>query len=268
MKRRSLITGVFLAAIAQAGVACAEQVNMATDTHPGSEHPLPDAPSGEQVLQRVDANMTSETRIIVSRMIIHGRRRSRTVESRSWAKGEDAAFTEYLAPAREKGTKMLKLSDRLWVYSPHTDRIIQLSGHMLRQSVMGSDLSYEDMMDDPHLANLYSAVVTGREVVAERMCWVLQLTAKKKDVAYQSRKLWVDQERYVPVQQELYAKGGRLLKRMELTHFKQMNRRWYPMRMVFKDMLRAGKGTEFVVESIEFDAAIPEHMLSKAALRR
>jgi hypothetical protein len=41
---------------------------------------------------------------------------------------------------------MLRLENQLWIYSPSTDRNIQNSGHMLRQSVMGSDLSYEDML--------------------------------------------------------------------------------------------------------------------------
>ncbi|MDD2598499.1 MAG: outer membrane lipoprotein-sorting protein [Kiritimatiellae bacterium] len=225
-------------------------------------------PSGHSILEKVDANMTSETSITTSKMIIHGRRVSRTIESRSWSTGADNAFTEYLAPARERGTKMLKLGDRLWMYSPDTDRTIQLSGHMLRQSVMGSDLSYEDMMDDPRLAQIYAAEIVGTEAVEERPCWVLQLTANEQDVAYQSRKLWVDQERYVPVREELYAKGGKLLKRINLSGFKRIDERWYPMRMVFKDMLKNGKGTEFIVATIEFNAEIPSHILTKAALRR
>ena len=60
--------------------------------------------------------------------------------------GSEKAFTENLSPAREAGTKMLKLKDKLWTYSPQTDRIIQISGHMLRQSINGSDMSYKDMM--------------------------------------------------------------------------------------------------------------------------
>lgn len=225
-------------------------------------------PTGESLLKQMDANMTSECRIISSRMVICGRRTSRTITSRSWARGEDTAFTEYLAPAREKGTKMLKLGDRLWMYSPSTDRIIQLAGHMLRQSVMGSDLSYEDMMDDPHLSSLYTAKVTGTESVDLRPCWVLQLTATNKNVAYQSRTVWVDQERIVPIREDLFAKSGKLLKRIDLASFELVGERWYPMRMTFKDMLKKGKGTEFFVDEIQFDVPIPAHILTKAALRR
>ncbi|NQT26984.1 outer membrane lipoprotein-sorting protein [candidate division KSB1 bacterium] len=224
-------------------------------------------PFGEEILNRIDMNMSSKNRKVVSKMVIHGRRGSRTIESQSWVEGTDKSFTEYLAPAREKGTKMLKLEDRLWIYSPSTDRTIQISGHMLRQSVMGSDLSYEDMLEDPKMTNDYEAVVIGEEEVDDRLCWIVELTAKHAEVAYHFRKMWVDQKRDIPIMQELIAKSGTLLKRMELKDVTLMGGRWYPKRFIFKDMLKSGKGTEFLVESIEFDVAIPGHLFTKAALR-
>ena len=39
----------------------------------------------------------------------------------------------------------------------------QLSGHLLRQSVMGSDLSYEDMMEERKLSEVYSAKIIQEE---------------------------------------------------------------------------------------------------------
>jgi len=116
-------------------------------------------PSAKEIIEKVDRNMSAERRIFTSKMIIHNKRNTRTVESKSWSEGEKKSYSEYLSPPREQGTKMLKLEDQLWIYSPSTDRIIQISGHMLRQSVMGSDLSYEDMMEDPHLLNHYTGKV-------------------------------------------------------------------------------------------------------------
>jgi outer membrane lipoprotein-sorting protein len=225
-------------------------------------------PAGKALLREVDRNLSSSNRIVSSSMIIHGRRATRTVRSRTWGVGEARAFTEYLAPARERGTKMLKLADTLWMYSPSTDRTIQISGHMLRQSVMGSDLSYEDMMEDRMLSEEYEAEVIGEESIDDRPCWLLQLRATVPDAAYHTRRIWVDRERKIPLRQELYAKSGRLLKRLDLEDIRRVDDRWYPYRMRFKDMLKRGEGTEFIVEEIEFDGEIPAHLLSKAALRR
>ncbi len=224
--------------------------------------------SAVEILQRIDQNLSSESRVVNSKMIVHSRRTDRTIVSKTHAKGEDHSFTEYLAPAREKGTKMLKLGKKLWIYSPSTDRIIQISGHMLRQSVMGSDLSYEDLMDDKKLTTHYRAQVTRTDTLETRMCWILELTAKEADVSYYKRTLWVDKERFVPLRQELFAKSGTLLKRVDMNNYERIQGRWYPKKFIFKDMLKTGKGTEFIVNSIRFNVPIPGYIFSKAALRR
>jgi outer membrane lipoprotein-sorting protein len=225
-------------------------------------------PDGKEILEEIDRNMSSDSRIYSSDMVIHGRRGSRTISSRTWLEGEDQSFTEYLAPAREKGTKMLKLEDKLWMYSPGTDRTIQISGHMLKQSVMGSDLSYEDMLDDKKLTTYYDAVVTDEEDIDGRKTWIVELTANKADVAYHMRRIWVDQQRTIPLRQELYAKSGKLLKRLTLSDVVKIEGRWFPRKMTFKDMLKDGQGTEFIINDIQFDVSIPQELLSKASLRK
>ena len=227
-----------------------------------------DYPDAEAVLQKVDDNMSSDTRIMEFQMVIHGRRNSRTISSKGYAEGFDKSFTEYLSPEREKGTKMLKLEDKLWIYSPSSDRTIQLSGHMLRQSVLGSDLSYEDMMEDRKLTDVYDAKVIGEETINERKTWVLELNAKVEDVAYVKRKVWIDQERYVPLQEELFAKSGQLLKKTVMTDVVQIEGRWFPKKMNYKDMLKDGKGTDFIFIDIQFNAQIPEYIFSKASLKK
>ncbi len=220
------------------------------------------------ILEKVDENMSSENRVFESTMTIHGKRNSRSISSRSWSVGTEKSFTEYLSPATEKGTKMLKVQNQLWIYSPSTDRTIQISGHLLRQSVMGSDLSYEDMMEDRKLTEVYMAKVIGEEKFEERNTVVLELTAKVDDVAYYKQKMWIDTERYVPLKQELYARSGQLLKRMELKDVKKIESRWFPTLMIYKDMLKDGKGTEFRMTSVKFDQKIPDYIFTKAALKQ
>jgi outer membrane lipoprotein-sorting protein len=226
------------------------------------------AQDAKEILETVDKNMYSKNRIFESDMVIHGRRSSRTVTSRTYSEGDIQSFTEYLSPAREQGTKMLKQEDKLWIYSPSTDRIIQISGHMLRQSVMGSDLSYEDMMDDRKLTDIYDATIAGHETIDGRDTYVLDLVANVEDVAYHVQKMWVDSERFVPLKQEMFAKSGQLLKRTELSDVQKVQGRWFPMTMVYKYMLKDGNGTEFRMTSAKFDQDIPEYIFTKAALKQ
>ena len=225
-------------------------------------------PDAIEVMNKIDQNMSSDNQVVVSTMVIHGRRSSRSIRAKSWVQGQDKSFTEYLSPAREKGTKMLKIEDQLWMYSPQSDRTIRISGHMLRQSMMGSDLSYEDMMEDRKMSEIYSGEIVGEEIYDEHDCWIVELTAKEDDLAYHSQKLWVDKEYLTPRKQQLYAKSGKLLKVIELSELFKIDDRWYPKHMLFQDVLLKGKGTEFIVESIDFDRDIPEYIFSKASLRK
>ena len=225
--------------------------------------------TAEELIKAIDANLNAKSRVLTSKMIVHGRRSSRTIESRNWIKGINQAYTEYLAPPREAGTKMLKLGDKLWTYSPQTDRVIQISGHMLRQSVMGSDMSYNDMLEDRPLTELYHATIEGSEMINGHKHWILFLEAKKTGLSYPKRRAWVDVEYLLPMKEELYAKSGKLLKSTSMDGIKKIQGRWFPSRFIFKDELkRNSKGTEWVITDIQFDVEIPEQIFSKAALRK
>jgi len=132
---------------------------------------------------------------------------------------------------------------------------------------MGSDLSYEDMMEDQRLVALYDAVVVGEERVGDRPSWVLTLSSRGGDIAYFTRKIWVDKERSVVLREERFAKSGKLLKSTEVLDVQRMKERWVPTRVIFRDALKGGEGTEFVVKAMEFNAAIPDHLFTKASLR-
>ena len=223
----------------------------------------------EELISFIDGNLYAKSQIYTSKMIVHGRRSSRTIKSRTWVVGVTKAFMEYLSPPREAGTKMLKKNDKLWTYSPQTDRVIQISGHMLRQSIMGSDMSYKDMMEEKSLQEIYNAKLEGIEVINGRKHYVLFLEAKIIGLSYPKRRAWIDAEYFLPTKEELYAKSGKLLKSTSMDGIKKVQGRWYPSRFIFKDELkRNSKGTEWIVEDIQFDIPIPESRFSKALLRK
>ena len=225
--------------------------------------------NADNIIKAIDKNLNAESRTITSKMVVRGRRSSRTIKSKSWVVGTDLAFTEYLSPPREAGTKMLKLGEKLYTYSPQTDRVIQISGHMLRQSVMGSDMSYNDMMEDRPMEELYKATIEGSAKVDGRDHWIIVLDAKVKGLSYPKRRSWVDKEYLLPIKEELYAKSGKLLKTASLEGIKKIQGRWFPSKFVYKDELkRNSKGTEWIIDNIQFNKKIPDSRFSKALLRK
>ena len=228
-----------------------------------------DQMSASDIIKAIDKNLNADSRVITSKMVIKGRRNSRTIESKNWIVGTELAFTEYLSPPREAGTKMLKIGEKLYTYSPQTDRVIQISGHMLRQSVMGSDMSYNDMMEDRPIEQLYKATLEGSIKIDGRDHYIIALDAKVKGLSYPKRRSWVDKEYLLPTKEELYAKSGKLLKTASLHEIKKIDGRWFPSKFIYKDELkRNSRGTEWIINDIQFNKKIPDSRFSKALLRK
>ena len=225
-------------------------------------------PNATKIIQRVDEQLSSKSRRAESTLIIYGKRFTRKMQSINYTQGTTHSFVEYIAPEREKGTKMLKLNKEMWIYSPSTDRTIMISGHLMRQSMMGSDLSYEDMMEDRKLSEMYSATYVKEELIDGRNCYVIDLKAILDDVAYPSQRIWVDTEYQVPLYQQLFAKSGKLLKEIKNRDIQQIGNRWFPMKINYKDMLKDGKGTDLIIQKIEFDINIPTSIFTKSSLKR
>ncbi|MBK9645506.1 MAG: outer membrane lipoprotein-sorting protein [Deltaproteobacteria bacterium] len=224
--------------------------------------------TADQILARIDQNLTFESRSSRMTMTVTKNGRVKTYEIVSYGRGAEEGASEYISPARDAGTKMLKKGDELWMYMPSVEKVQKISGHMLRQGMMGSDLSYEDMLESDDWRSNYNAVALPDEALGGRPCWVLDLTAKSEDVSYPRRKVWVDQAWLLPVRQELYALSGMLLKVWLMSDPKQYGERWYPMKMTVEDKLQQGSKTEIVFTEMLFSVPLEEEIFTTRWLER
>lgn len=136
------------------------------------------------------------------------------------------------------------------------------------QSVMCSVLLYEDTVADCKLINMFNLKVILEEISDGHLAWVLELKAKVEEVAYQKRKIWIGQERYISLKEELFAKSGQLLKTTMMSDVVKIQGRWFPKKINYKDVLKDGDGTDFVIVAIEFNVEIPEYTFNKASLKK
>jgi len=221
-----------------------------------------------RLLVEVDKNMWASTKHIDGRLIIDNGRRVRTLSMESWMEGVTKSYSYYKAPARERGTKMLKRDRKLWMYTPHTDRKILIAGHLLRQSMMGSDLSYEDMMEDEKISEAYTGTIDGMEEMEGVKTLVMTLKAKRKTKTYQTLKIWVDPAKNIVLKEEAYAKSGKLLKLIRFTEYRKVGYRLFPKKMIFRDMLKENTKTTYMFDKIQFDVDIPAKYFSQRILKR
>jgi outer membrane lipoprotein-sorting protein len=129
---------------------------------------------------------------------------------------------------------------------------------MLRQGLMGSDFSYGDASENPSMADDYEAVIEGEEELDGRPTIVLHLTARRDDLAYPSRRIWVDSERWVPLKEERFARSGKLLKTATLGDVRQIGDRWYPFRLELDNALQNDTRTTLQFLEMELGVTISE----------
>lgn len=213
-------------------------------------------PTPTQILERVDANMTMLTVRATARMIIQYREGDvRELEFTSWSQGTEESFLEFTSPARDAGSRFLRRDDAMWIYLPRVGKSIRIQGHMMRQGLMGSDFSYGDASENPSMVEDYEAVIEREEELDGRPTYVLYLTARRRDLAYQSRRIWVDSERWVPLKEEQFARSGKLLKTARLGDVRHIGGRWYPFRVELDNALQTDTST--VLQFLEFELNIP-----------
>ena len=235
---------------------------------PAQETQQTTQPTASDLLAALDGNLQSESQESTVQMIVNDGRRTRTFSMKSIAKGRTHSAMEYQTPKREKGTRMLKVDGQMWLYFPRAERVQKISGHMMRQGMMGSDVSYEDMMTSADFEDMYDAKVLGEEMVEGRKHWKLEATAKDSSVSYPKRIIWIDDEYRIPTKQELYALSGLLLKTWTMSDIKQVDGKNVPMKMVISDELKKGSSTTIVTESITFDIPLQDQIFSRRWLER
>jgi outer membrane lipoprotein-sorting protein len=228
-------------------------------------------PNAAELLRRVDENEVFVTIQYEGDMIIEyqGRRYVKTMKA--WARQNSDSFIEF-TNAEDRGTRYLKKTGRLYVYSPDTEEVMLISGHMLKESMMGSDLSYEDTIDNEKLSARYDPVVSGSEVWnmggVNRDCWILELTAKKRTESYPRRRLWIDKENGDCLHYELFALSGAKLKEYTLLKVELIGGRRFPVESEMRDLLRRGSKTTFIMRKVLMDQPIADSVFSQRNLER
>ncbi|MBC8383448.1 MAG: outer membrane lipoprotein-sorting protein [Candidatus Cloacimonetes bacterium] len=218
--------------------------------------------TGEEILRKIDENEYYDTIEYTGKMIIHIDDQIRTKELAVQARSEGhKALVEFTNP-EDYGTKYLLIDDELWIYFPTEEEVVKISGHMLKEGMMGSDFSYEDALESSKISEKYNVEIAAQDTIQNHPCWVLKLTAKVKDVPYYSRKLWIDKEHFFTWKEEMYAKSGKLLKEMNVLEIKQFDDRYFPVKSEMINKLRRNSKTVFIMDDIVFDVFLPDDVFS------
>lgn len=96
------------------------------------------------------------------------------------------------------------------------DSLKQLGGGEMSQSLFGSELSYEDIIDSPFAWS--QQTIVGTQDVDRFPCQILESKPGPGHTSsYASVKTWVDPRRMVPLQIEKYDSSGKVVRRINVT---------------------------------------------------
>jgi len=225
------------------------------------------AQSVDDILARVDANMSFKSIRYTGRMeiTVGGETRAKTMVAA--AQGSSKAFAEFTNP-EDRGVRYLKLDKNLWIYFPKEQDTVKISGHLLKEGMMGSDVSYEDALESADFRAKYAASLTGKDTVDGRPCDVLELKAKVPTAAYDRWVLWIDAERSVTLKQEMYARSGKMLKTSAALEVTRIGDRWFPVRTRYVSKIRSNTSTVFTMTDVQLDAKLDPQQFTMAALTK
>jgi len=222
--------------------------------------------TAEEIINMRDDNEYFDTAEMEADMIIASGSRiiTKTMVALSDRKNSLVEFTN----SQDRGTKFLKREDDLWMFFPDAEEIIKISGHMLNQGMMGSDFSYQDVMESDKLTDLYDFEIIKEEELDGRLCYVLEGIAKEGvKVSYYRRVSWIDKERFIGLKEELYAQSGRILKETKVNKIEEIEGRLIAVDSVMENKLRKDTYTQFILIRINFNPEIPEETFSLQNLR-
>jgi outer membrane lipoprotein-sorting protein len=217
--------------------------------------------TAEEIIKNVERNEINEAERVEGSMIINDRFGSRVKTFVSYAAGADKMLLEFTNP-EEKGQKILRLEDEIYLYFPEAEEVIHLQGAALKESVMGSDFSYEDMTGEGDLLDQYKVTLLGEETIEGRRHYHLELEARKRGQAYPKQEAWVDAETWVMTRANAYSLSGRLLKEMELGDIRKVAGKYIAYYVIMRDAMKKNSSTEMRIEAIDLQADLPPDIFS------
>ena len=171
--------------------------------------------TGEQVLAQVDRNLEPGD-LEMYRKIINIEPDGQRKEYVLWflKKDKDKVVTLFVSPASEAGRATLRLGDNMWLYIPNVGKPIRITS---MQSVVGGVFNNADIMRLD-----YSVEYTVAEMSEADGQILLDLKARSAAVAYDRLRMWVDEERLVPVRIDCFAATGMLIKTLHFSDIKDI----------------------------------------------
>ncbi len=181
----------------------------------------------------------------------------------------------FRVPAEVRGTATLLVEhadgdDDIWIYLPALRKVRRLVANNKKDSFVGTDFSYGDIIghrvQDWKYALLRTEVLDGADTYVIEA--IPRTDAVREHSGYGKRKLWIRRDNYVAIRGQYWDTGDTLLKELEADDVREIDpakAKWqaFQLRMTNK---QTGHVTEFRVSDLEVDIGLDDALFSERYL--
>jgi outer membrane lipoprotein-sorting protein len=126
---------------------------------------------------------------------------------------EDRAYVEFLAPADERGRKMLAKGKNYWSTFPDSKRVTAISR---REMIGNSVFALADLFQLNAETDYDATIVASEKDAAGVELLKLDLKGKHDEVPYNRIEYWVEAKDYFPVKAKFFGVSGKHLKSLDV----------------------------------------------------
>jgi outer membrane lipoprotein-sorting protein len=169
-----------------------------------------------------------------------------------YVKGTDKSVIKFTSPAKWRGRIILLNGTNMWFYTSHSRPIRIAPIHRLVGGLSNADVA------SAYFSQEYHPIIVNEDGLQ----YTLELTPKRRGVAYGRVKLWVRKRDCHLLRGEFYSLAGRLLKEVYYKDYQKIGNGEYYPRMEVIDKLKGDEKT--TMEFLKFETTkLADYMFNK-----
>jgi outer membrane lipoprotein-sorting protein len=203
----------------------------------------------------------------VADMTIHRADWQRTMTMQMWTQGMKDSLVRVIKPKKDKGNATLTKNDKMWSFSPKTNRVIKIPSSMMNQSWMGSDFSNNDVAKADNLLKHYTHTLKGIKTHQGQKLFIIEAVPFEDAPVVWGREVLKIRADYIVLEHAFYDQDNILVKKMVTRDIKFMGGKLIAAAQRMQKAEKPLEWTEIVVKEAQFKINVPRRTFTLSNLR-
>lgn len=227
------------------------------------------AQTAEEIVRKADEKARGMSSYAVVQIDIIRPNWTRSMEMKSWSKGDKLGLTLITAPSKDKGTVFLKRDKEIWNWIPSIERNVKLPPSIMMQSWMGTDFTNDDLVKQSSLVTDYTHKLLKEETIEGRDCYLVELLPKPDAaVVWGKIMMWVDKTEFMQMKVAFYDEDDYLISYMLGKDVKMIGDKMLPTVLEMVPVEEEGHKTVMRYSELKFDVDVSDSFFSTQNMKK